>query len=139
MTLLHAIFAYWKSGGPVMIPLAGISVAMVYTFLRALRVLRSLGAQTTSAEFAIAYSALRESHRALRVLVGAAPLVGLFGTITGMILTFHGVSRGADNITPEIAAGIGQALITTQVGLSIAIPGLFASAYLRAKIRNYTA
>ena len=121
-----------------MIPLAGVSVALVYTFLYALRILRSLGAQTTSAEFTVAYTALKSAHRALRVLVSAAPLVGLFGTVTGMISTFHGVSLGAENITPEIAAGIGQALITTQVGLSIAIPGLFAQAYLRTKIRNYT-
>lgn len=138
MTLLLSILAYWKSGGPVMIPLAGVSVVLVYTFLRALRVLRSLGLQTTPVEFALSYSALKESHRMVRTLVGAAPLVGLFGTITGMIVTFHGVSHGAENITPEIARGIGQALITTQIGLCIAIPGLFAGAYLRAKIRNYT-
>ena len=121
-----------------MIALAGVSVALVYTFLTALRLLKSLDVQTTSAEFTVTYTALKSAQKALRVLVTAAPLVGLFGTVTGIIHTFHGVSLGAENITPEIAAGIGQALITTQMGLAIAIPGLFAQAYLRVKIRNYT-
>ena len=121
-----------------MVALAGVSVALVYTFLTALRLLKSLSVRTTSAEFTVTYTALKSAHRALRVLVTAAPLVGLFGTVTGIIQTFDGVSLGAENITPEIAAGIGQALITTQMGLAIAIPGLFAQVYLRVKIRNYT-
>ncbi|MGF1483319.1 MAG: MotA/TolQ/ExbB proton channel family protein [Opitutales bacterium] len=58
------------------------------------------------------------------VLVGTAPLMGLLGTVAGMLATFEGlaVSFGGNTID-LVAGGISEALITTQTGLIIAIPG----------------
>jgi len=68
----------------------------------------------------------------LAVLVGAAPLLGLLGTVAGMLITFAGMSaasRGAPIDT--ISAGISKALVTTQAGLVIAVPAAFLLALLR--------
>lgn len=58
------------------------------------------------------------------ILVSAAPLTGLLGTVIGMLSTFEGlaISTGGDTID-LVAQGISEALITTQTGLIIAIPG----------------
>lgn len=59
-------------------------------------------------------------------LVAAAPLMGLLGTVLGMLQTFFGISTSAGHETADvIAGGISEALITTETGLVIALPGLF--------------
>lgn len=60
----------------------------------------------------------------LSVFVGAAPLTGLLGTVIGMLGTFKGLAISTGGQTVNLVAdGISQALITTQFGLVIAIPG----------------
>ena len=105
---MSLILSYWHSGGIVLIALALVMVAMIYLTLDAFRFPHS-----------------RHAHLALlRILITAAPLLGLFGTIMGMIQTFRAVSMDANAITPEIAAGISTALITTQAGLTVALLGI---------------
>lgn len=59
-------------------------------------------------------------------LVAAAPLMGLLGTVLGMLQTFLGISTsGGTETAGVVAAGISEALVTTQTGLTIALPGLF--------------
>jgi biopolymer transport protein ExbB len=59
-------------------------------------------------------------------LVAAAPLLGLLGTVLGMLQTFFGISSSRGEETAGvIAAGVSEALVTTQTGLTIALPGLF--------------
>jgi len=69
------------------------------------------------------------------VLAGAAPLAGLLGTVSGMLVTFSGLatSNSAQPID-KIAVGISEALITTQAGLLIAIPAAFMLALLRKQV-----
>ncbi|TVP80363.1 MAG: MotA/TolQ/ExbB proton channel family protein [Puniceicoccaceae bacterium] len=70
----------------------------------------------------------------LKTLVAAAPLMGLLGTVIGMLSTFTAISRGAGAETAAmVAAGISEALITTQTGLFIALPGLFLILIIRRK------
>ena len=64
----------------------------------------------------------------IRALVAAAPLLGLLGTVGGMMTTFEGILLG--DRTHFIGTGISQALLTTQYGLAIAIPGLVAERIL---------
>ena len=67
----------------------------------------------------------------VRSLVYSAPLLGLLGTVTGMIETFDSLtSMALFSQDGGIAAGISQALITTQFGLVIAVPGLVISRML---------
>ncbi|QQL46323.1 MotA/TolQ/ExbB proton channel family protein [Sulfuriroseicoccus oceanibius] len=60
------------------------------------------------------------------VLVAAAPLTGLLGTVAGMLVTFAGLATGG-NAAPidKISNGISQALVTTQAGLVVSIPAAF--------------
>jgi len=75
---------------------------------------------------------LRRDIIVLGALTAVAPLLGLLGTVRGMIETFSAVARVAGNTGVEVADGISQALITTQFGLVVAVPGVFGIARLRA-------
>lgn len=64
----------------------------------------------------------------LGAMVTAAPLLGLLGTVLGMVQTFHGLGDNAQ--TELVALGISRALTTTQIGLAAALPGAFGLAHL---------
>ncbi len=67
-------------------------------------------------------------------LVAAAPLLGLLGTVLGMLQTFLGISTsGGGETAGAVASGISEALVTTQTGLTIALPGLFVVMLIRRK------
>lgn len=70
----------------------------------------------------------------LKTLVGAAPLTGLLGTVMGMLTTFLGLATSARGETiSSIAGGIKEALITTQTGLMVALPGVFITLLIQQK------
>jgi biopolymer transport protein ExbB len=70
----------------------------------------------------------------INTLVAAAPLAGLLGTVTGMLAMFTGLSQGTGPTGMEkVADGMQQALITTQTGLTIALPGLFLGLIIKSK------
>lgn len=70
----------------------------------------------------------------INTLVAAAPLAGLLGTVTGMLAMFTGLSQGTGPAGMEkVADGMQQALITTQTGLTIALPGLFIGLVIKSK------
>ncbi len=66
----------------------------------------------------------------LRLAVAAGPLLGLVGTVIGMIITFQSITESGSGDPRLMASGIGQAMIATVLGLGIAIPLLFANAWL---------
>lgn len=76
---------------------------------------------------------LTKNLNTLSTIAAIAPLLGLLGTVFGMIKTFNAVQiQGVGN--PQIlAGGISEALLTTAVGLSIAIPSSVASRYFNLK------
>jgi biopolymer transport protein ExbB len=77
-------------------------------------------------------------HRMLvRSLIGVAPLLGLLGTVDGMIETFNSLGDMAlFSQSGGIAGGISKALFTTQMGLAISIPGLMIGRVIERKERN---
>lgn len=79
--------------------------------------------------------------RVMKVCVSAAPLVGLLGTVTGMLATFGALATGSggDKTMGLVAEGISEALITTETGLLIALPGLFMQYQLARKHERYKA
>ena len=79
--------------------------------------------------------------RVMKVCVSAAPLVGLLGTVTGMLSTFGALSLGSggDKTMGMVAQGISEALITTETGLVIALPGLFFQYQLTRAFERYKA
>jgi len=67
------------------------------------------------------------------VLAAVAPLMGLVGTVTGMIFTFDVIAEFGTGNARALASGISKALITTQTGLLVAVPGLFLGNFLRRR------
>ncbi|MCK5834952.1 MAG: MotA/TolQ/ExbB proton channel family protein, partial [Lentisphaeria bacterium] len=70
----------------------------------------------------------------LAVGASAAPLLGLLGTVTGMIHTFALITQHGSGDAALLSSGISEALITTEVGLVIAIPALIIHAWLSNKV-----
>jgi biopolymer transport protein ExbB len=79
--------------------------------------------------------------RVMKICVGVAPLLGLLGTVTGMLATFAALASGSggDKTMGLVAEGISEALITTETGLVIALPGLFFQYQLVRKHERYKA
>jgi biopolymer transport protein ExbB len=71
----------------------------------------------------------------LSILVTVAPLMGLLGTVMGMLTTFKGLASSSGQLVDVVAKGISEALITTQTGLVIAIPG-YILVYLLTRRRQ---
>lgn len=76
----------------------------------------------------------------LNVIGAIAPMLGLTGTVLGMIEAFNTIAAKEGMARPqELAGGIGQALITTLLGLLVAIPSMVAFSYFRNKIDSIVA
>jgi biopolymer transport protein ExbB len=70
------------------------------------------------------------------ILAAIAPLLGLLGTVTGMITTFDVLAVFGTGNAKAMAGGISEALITTQTGLLVAIPGLYMKGFLERRARR---
>jgi biopolymer transport protein ExbB len=81
-------------------------------------------------------SSLNRYLALIAVLAALAPLLGLLGTVTGMIATFDIISIFGTGNARAMAGGISEALITTQTGLLMAIPGLYMSGFLSRRAEN---
>ena len=77
----------------------------------------------------------RVNHRLvlLNTLVAAAPLAGLLGTVIGMLGTFGALASGGSESMSLVAGGIKEALLTTQTGLMVALPGVFVSLVIKRR------
>ncbi len=74
----------------------------------------------------------------LRMIVAAGPLLGLLGTVIGMIITFQVITEVGAGDPKLMAGGISQAMIATVLGLIIAIPLLFVNSFLMTRSRSIT-
>jgi len=72
----------------------------------------------------------------IRILAGVAPLLGLLGTVVGMMGTFDVITIFGTGNAKAMAGGISVALITTQTGLMVSIPGLYMSGFLTKRANN---
>jgi biopolymer transport protein ExbB len=70
------------------------------------------------------------------VLAGIAPLLGLLGTVCGMISTFEVIAWFGTGNARAMASGISEALITTQTGLLVAVPGLVLGNFLQRRAES---
>lgn len=89
--------------------------------------------QVTSEEIAGLY----QRHGYLSLIYQVAPLLGLLGTILGMIRAFHTFGISETRSVPELGKGISEALITTMWGLIIAVPAQFFLSFFRQKLHRY--
>lgn len=80
-----------------------------------------------------------EKRLNLLTLVGMiSPLLGMTGTVTGMIASFGAIAQGGGSATEAVGVGISEALITTAAGLLIALPALVAHNLLARRMDKFT-
>jgi len=77
---------------------------------------------------------LRRYVSLLATVATVAPLLGLLGTVTGMVQVFQAVAASVEPQIGDLAGGIWEALLTTVAGLSVAIPALLAHRFLESRI-----
>lgn len=110
--------AWFVAGGPIMPALLVLGVVL-YTIATE-RLIALYGPRALDAVRDVTQR--RRGLLILRALVAAAPLLGLLGTVSGMIDSFDGLVAGGR--LADIGQGIGHALRTTQYGLAVAVPGI---------------
>lgn len=80
---------------------------------------------------------LQKGFRSLDAIAQIAPLLGLFGTVLGMIEAFQNLQSAGSSVDPSIlAGGIWVALLTTAVGLAVAMPVSLALTWLETRLEN---
>lgn len=137
---LQKIWEIVSSGGPVMLALLLLALLLywnvigLFFFVINIRIRElfetEIGDEPASREVVIDFkhklnSLVSTQLKYANVLIAAAPLLGLLGTVIGMLDTFKGIGAEAGvDTTKAVADGVKVALITTQTGLSIAIFGL---------------
>ena len=84
---------------------------------------------------------LNRDLKVMRTCVSVAPLLGLLGTVTGMLATFAALASGSggDKTMALIASGISEALVTTETGLIVALPGIIFQYKLGREHQKYKA
>ena len=153
-TSLKSLIELFTQGGPVMVFIAGTSVLAWHVALRTwwqsrhyLARLEWLKANTSPEQsvrnnalhvrFLVEAQAARLEHAVWMVgaLAMILPLLGLLGTVLGMLAGFEVIQVHGTGQPRLLAGGIGQALMTTQAGLLTAVPVLFFHHIIRNRVR----
>jgi biopolymer transport protein ExbB len=97
---------------------------------------KHLREEAASLELQTAGQALYRRLTGLSTIAGLAPMLGLLGTVIGLMVAFQALEGTTGPVEPGIVAGgLWQAMITTVIGLVIAVPCLVAQAWFRSRIR----
>lgn len=135
MDWVQGITEYWQAGGWLLVPIALVAWGVWAYALRLREWLLSVMTTTEPPDPVQVHEAVRRDVVILKALTAAAPLLGLLGTVTGMVDLFMAAAGpGAEGAT-LMAGGISRALITTQFGLLAALPGVFGLLYI-GRLRN---
>ncbi len=86
---------------------------------------------------AIKVSEFKRGLSGLATIGSTAPFVGLFGTVFGIINAFVGMKQTASAGLSSVAGGIAEALVTTAVGLAVAVPAVWLFNYFVSKVDNF--
>ncbi len=147
--MLHAIQLTLSEGGITLYALLALAIAIYATLFSVWRHLSSTRKAVTTVGLSLSGDSPRETQRSytayeldemawverrlpfLAILISSAPLLGLLGTVAGMLITFSGMASGNNSPIDTISTGISRALVTTQAGLVIAIPAAFLLALLK--------
>jgi biopolymer transport protein ExbB/biopolymer transport protein TolQ len=86
---------------------------------------------------AIVHAELKRGVSALATIGSTAPFVGLFGTVVGIINAFKGISSEKSTGLGAVAGGISEALVTTAIGLFVAIPAVWMYNFFTNKIESF--
>ncbi len=86
---------------------------------------------------AIVHAELKRGVSTLATIGSTAPFVGLFGTVVGIINAFKGISTEKSTGLGAVAGGISEALVTTAIGLFVAIPAVWMFNYFTNKVESF--
>ena len=86
---------------------------------------------------AIVHAELKRGISALATIGSTAPFVGLFGTVVGIINAFKGISTEKSTGLGAVAGGISEALVTTAIGLFVAIPAVWMYNFFAGKLEGF--
>jgi biopolymer transport protein ExbB/biopolymer transport protein TolQ len=86
---------------------------------------------------AIVHAELKRGISSLATIGSTAPFVGLFGTVVGIINAFKGIATEKSAGLGAVAAGISEALVTTAVGLFVAVPAVWMYNYFSGKLEGF--
>jgi len=158
MSQIDHILAWW-AGGDLLMPVILATSLVLYAVLaerawllwgpaarreRRLLELHRLVVGHPDRTWAARYLAIAEEEQLtrgfllLRTLTLILPLLGLLGTVSGMVETFGSLaaSRGGQTTARTASAGIQMALVATQYGMALAIPGLLGEWLLRRRVHQ---
>ncbi len=90
--------------------------------------------EAVSRELDVAVINLRVRLSGMATISGVAPFLGLFGTVTGLIAAFRGIAETGSGGLATVSGGISEALVTTVIGLFVAIPALWAYNFFMNRI-----
>jgi biopolymer transport protein ExbB len=153
-----------RSGGPVMVALAVLSILMYQAIIGLFLFVRRISLSESTLAFLAKEESTEVGHdeavqiqltvieetrwrfkqlvqarlKYAQALLAAAPLLGLLGTVMGMLDTFRGLSLQLGQETSRaVADGISRALITTETGLMVAIPALFLIHWIKREVARH--
>jgi len=86
---------------------------------------------------AIVHAELKRGLSGLATIGSTAPFVGLFGTVVGIINAFKGISTEKSTGLAAVAGGISEALVTTAIGLFVAIPAVWMYNFFTSKVEGF--
>lgn len=86
---------------------------------------------------AIVHAELKRGISSLATIGSTAPFVGLFGTVVGIIHAFQGISSEKSTGLGAVAGGISEALVTTAIGLFVAIPAVWMFNYFTNRVESF--
>ena len=90
--------------------------------------------EATGRALDVAIINLRVRLSGMATIAGVAPFLGLFGTVTGLISAFRGIAATGSGGLATVSGGISEALVTTVIGLFVAIPALWAYNFFMNRI-----
>lgn len=140
-----------QRGGPVMAAILALSVVLysrcfklLFNLWRSRRSYEEIGSSgcrdiaALQIEREEASESFRQQRIALGAMIAAAPLLGLLGTVSGMVTTFESISgHSAEKTMTGLARGISEVLVATESGLVVAIPGLLMVHIANRSLRKY--
>ncbi|HZZ20920.1 MAG TPA: MotA/TolQ/ExbB proton channel family protein [Opitutaceae bacterium] len=137
-----------QRGGPVMVAILALSVVLYSRCFKLLLALRRSRRELDAARGSPiselrrlreeVHESFRQQRLALGAMITAAPLLGLLGTVSGMVTTFESLSgHTQEKIMGGLAKGISEVLVATESGLVVAIPALMVVHLANRSLRKY--